>query len=336
MIIKTKACARAALIGNPSDGYFGKTISFAFDNFTANVTMYETPDLEIMPTRRDDSVFKSIDALAEDVRLFGYYGGIRLLKAAIKTFYDYTRKNGILLDKRNFTVKYDSDIPNLVGLAGSSAIITACFRALMTFYGVTIPKPELANIIRDTEQNELRITAGLQDRVIQVYEGLVYMNFDRNLIETRGYGEYVPLDPSKLPPIYVAYRTDLSEISDVFHNNIRARFDAGDPEVVSAMKFWSSITDEARTCIETGNKKRLSELMNKNFDKRASVYKLSEGNLRMVSTARNCGASAKFTGSGGAIVGVYENEEMFSHLKQELEKISVKIIKPHIVGGDIH
>ena len=81
MIIKSKAYARAALIGNPSDGYYGKTISFTFDNFAATVTLYESPELEILPTRRDGSVFTSLDDLARDVQLFGYYGGIRLLKA---------------------------------------------------------------------------------------------------------------------------------------------------------------------------------------------------------------------------------------------------------------
>jgi len=330
MIIKSKAYARAALIGNPSDGYFGKTISFTFDNFSALVTLYESPELEILPTRRDGSVFSSIDDLALDVQLFGYYGGIRLLKAAVKTFYDYTRTNGIVLDKRNFTIRYESCIPNLVGLAGSSAIITACYRALMTFYGVTIPKPELANIIRDTEQNELGISAGLQDRVIQVYEGLVYMDFDKTLIERQGYGRYELLDPAKLPPIYIAYRTDLSEISDVFHNNIKARFLAGDKTIVDAMKFWAGITDEALQCLENDNAKKLGALMDANFDKRASIYKLSEGNIRMVQAARACGASAKFTGSGGAIIGVYKDEKMFEKLSLELDRISVRVIKPNI------
>ena len=32
MIIREKAYPRAALIGNPSDGYFGKTIAFVFRN----------------------------------------------------------------------------------------------------------------------------------------------------------------------------------------------------------------------------------------------------------------------------------------------------------------
>lgn len=331
MIIKTKAYARAALIGNPSDGYFGKTISFTFDNFAATVTLYETPELEIIPIVRDGSTFSSIDALAEDVRLFGYYGGIRLLKAAIKTFRDYAIENGINLGNKNFTIRYESNIPNLVGLAGSSAIITACYRALMAFYGVTIPKAELANIIRATEQHELGITAGLQDRVIQVYEGLVYMDFDKNLMDKRGYGEYVELPIDELPNIYVAYRTDLSEISDVFHNNIKARYDAGEKLIVDAMKYWADITDEAKECLATKDYDRLSQLMNDNFDKRASIYKLSDGNLRMVDVARKCGACAKFTGSGGAIVGIYKDEAMFAKLQEELSKISVCVIKPNIV-----
>ena len=331
MIIRTKAYARAALIGNPSDGYFGKIISFTFSNFYASVTLYESPELEIIPTERDGSIFKSIDALMDDVRLFGYYGGIRLLKAAIKTFRQYTIRKGIEIDNRNFTIRYESNIPNLVGMAGSSAIITACFRALMAFYGVTIPKAELANIILATEHNELGITAGLQDRVIQVYEGLVYMDFDKALMEKQGHGNYVELNPTVLPNLFIAYRTDLSEMSDVFHNNIRARFDAGEKEIVDAMKYWADITDEGRDCLLSGDFDKLSKLMNDNFDLRAKLYKLSEGNLRMVKIARECGASAKFTGSGGAIVGIYKDEAMFEQLKEKLSKYSVNVIKPNIV-----
>lgn len=335
MIIKSKAYARAALIGNPSDGYFGKTISFTFDNFAATVTLYESPELEIVPTQRDGSTFASIDDLVEDVKLFGYYGGIRLLKAAIKTFHDYTHSRGIEHDQRNFTIRYESNIPNLVGLAGSSAIITACFRALMTFYGVTIPKPELANIIRETEQRELGIAAGLQDRVIQVYEGLVYMDFNQTLIEQQGFGHYEYLDASKLPPLFIAYRTDLSEISDVFHNNIKSRFLNGEKEVMDAMRYWAEITDEARLCLESGNTQKLSKLMDANFDQRAKLYNLSEGNLRMVKVARECGASAKFTGSGGAIIGIYQDEAMFQKLTEELSKISVSVIKPNLVKSSL-
>src|ERR1039457_537692 len=106
MIIHTKAYPRAGLIGNPSDGYFGKTISFTFANFAAEVLLYQTPELEIIPAARDHSHFQSIRQLAADVRQHGYCGGIRLLKAAGNRFYDYCEEPPIPLDERNFRIRY--------------------------------------------------------------------------------------------------------------------------------------------------------------------------------------------------------------------------------------
>ena len=331
MIIRTTAYPRAALIGNPSDGYFGKTIAFTFSNFSARVTLYESPELEIVPSRRDGSTFSNIAGLYEDVRLFGYYGGIRLLKAAIKLFYGYCLEHEIELHTRNFTIRYDSDIPNLVGLAGSSAIITATLRALLSFYGVSIPKPQLANLIRAVENRELGISAGLQDRVAQVYQGMVYMDFDKRLFDKQGFGHYEPLNPAKMPPLYIAYRTDLSEGSEVFHNNIRERFDRGEPEVVDAMKYWANLTVQAKEALERGDWTKLSELMDANFDKRKQIFQLSEGNLRMVATARSVGASAKFTGSGGAIIGVYTDDAMFGKLSEAFASQNIRVFKPAFI-----
>jgi glucuronokinase len=331
MIIRTHAYPRAALIGNPSDGYFGKTIAFTFGNFRAETTPYESPELTILPSRRDESVFAGIDALADDVRLFGYYGGIRLIKAAIKSFRDHCRASGIALHDRNFTVGYRTDIPNLVGLAGSSAIITSCMRALIAFYGVSIPKPQLANLIRAVENRELGIAAGLQDRVAQVYQGLVYMDFDRATMERQGYGRYEPLDAALMPPLYIAYRTDLSEGSEVFHNNMRERFERGEREVLEAMGYWAELTDRARTALERRDHHALGELMNANFDRRAQICRLSEGNLRLVETARAAGASAKFSGSGGAIVGVCPDETVFERLRSAFAGQQVQVFRPRLV-----
>ena len=89
MIVKTYAYPRAALIGNPSDGYFGKTIAFTFSNFQADVTIYATAELEILPARRDRSRYHSLAELASDVKTYGYYGGMRLLKATLAVFHDY-------------------------------------------------------------------------------------------------------------------------------------------------------------------------------------------------------------------------------------------------------
>src|SRR5207249_11695093 len=89
MIITTHAYARAGLVGNPSDGYFGKTISFVIRNFKATVRLWESPHFEIVPTYGDFARFDNVGEFIRDVRLHGYYGGLRLQKATVKKFHDY-------------------------------------------------------------------------------------------------------------------------------------------------------------------------------------------------------------------------------------------------------
>jgi glucuronokinase len=331
MIIKRRSYPRAALIGNPSDGYFGKTIAFVFKNFSADITLYQTPELEIVHNTMDHTIFDSIEQLYEDVRMHGYYGGIRLLKAAVKKFYEYCRENGIQLDKRNFTIRYDSNIPIRLGLAGSSAIITACMKALMAFYNISIPKPVLANMVLSVETDELCIPAGLQDRVAQAYEKPVFMDFSRDLMEKQGYGHYEELNASTFPNLYIGYRIDLSEGTEVVHNDFRARYIAGDKNVTEAIRRWAQLTVEFKECLERKNYNKIGDLINENFDIRKNVMNISQKNIEMVDLARSVGAAVKFTGSGGAIIGTYKDEAMFNELCRKLQKISVEVIKPEIV-----
>lgn len=331
MIINTKSYPRAALLGNPSDGYFGKTIAFLFKNFSANVTLYETPEIEILPADYDSNVFDSISELSEDVELYGYYGGIRLLKAAVKRFYDYCVEKNIKLHGRNFTLRYSSDIPFRLGLAGSSAIITACFRALMEYYQVLIPQHFMANLVLSVETEELGLGAGLQDRVAQAYEVPIFMDFEKNIMESRNYGIYDPVERKHLQNLYIAYQNDLSEGSEVVHNDFRERYNFGVTEVVEAIERWAEITVQGREALETGDRDRLNQLINQNFDLRRSVMNISSKNIEMVELARSAGASAKFTGSGGAIIGTYEDDKMYKNLKKVLAIKNITIIKPEIL-----
>lgn len=332
MIVKTKSYPRAAVIGNPSDGYFGKTIAFIFDNFSADVELFETPELEIVSYIRDHSVYQGIKHLVNSIEHYGYYGGVRLIKATIKKFYDYCSENKLPLDNRNFTIRYSSDIPQCVGLAGSSAIITACIRALMQFFGVDIPNPLLANIVLSVEVEELKIQAGLQDRVAQVYCQPVYMDFDKKHMEAAGYGMYSELSSTLFPSMYIAYRTDLSQVSEVVHNNLKQRYNNQDNDVLQAIQEWSDLTVQFKNSIENKNTGNIGELMNRNFDLRRAITNVSEGNIAMVEAARDVGVSAKFTGSGGAIIGTYKGEEMYEKLCQKLKTMNVEVLKPNIVS----
>lgn len=330
-IIRQKAFARAGILGNPSDGYFGKTIAVILKSYFAQVTIYEWDELEIV-MNENDTRFRSLDELVQDVRLHGYYGGVRLVKATIKRFAEYCKKYGIHLHDRTFSIRYETNIPRQVGMAGSSAIIAATLRCLMKFYDVEIPKHLQPSLILSVEQGELGITAGLQDRVVQVYEGMIFMDFSRERLQTENdleFGCYEPikLNPEDLPPLYLAFKTDVSEPTEIIHNDLRHRWNDGVPEVHDAMKRFAELTELGRIAIESQRWERLGELMNANFDLRRKICQIAKGQIAMVETARAVGVSAKFAGSGGAIVGTYPDEPTYQRLVQSMKNAGCVVQK---------
>jgi glucuronokinase len=331
LIIEERAYARAGLLGNPSDGYFGKTISISVKNFGARISLYESPELRIELNPVDQMEYPNIHTFMERIKSLGYYGGERLVKAAIKKFTEYCRENHIQLENKNFTIRYLSTIPRQVGLAGSSAIITATFRALMRFFNIKISKQILPTLILNAEMEELGINAGLQDRVIQVYEGCVFMDFDKEHLLANNHGIYKQMDPNALTNLFIAYKTELSKVSGVVFNDVRSRYDQGDQQVIDILSQIAECAEEGRKMIENADISHIDELINKNFDLRQNVMNISESNLELVQTARNCGASAKFAGSGGSIIGRYKDDEMLTRLIVELKKIKARVIKPYIL-----
>ena len=330
MLLRTHSFARAGLLGNPSDGYFGKTLSFAFSNFSTNLVMYETPEMGFVPAPEDDATFDSPEDLIRDIQLFGYYGGIRLLKAVAKLFFLYCRERGLTLPKKNFTVRYSSNVPRLVGLSGSSAICTAMLKALQKFYGVSISEEDAPTICLKAERDELGIQCGLQDRVIQVYGGCVFMDFEQSLVEATGHGRYERLDPKLLPNLYVAYDPNRAEVSGKYHKKLRVLFEEKKPDIVAAMSEFADIAQQGRDALVAGKPERLPPLVNANFNLRDRIFNVAEANRNMVMTARQSGASAKFAGSGGAIVGTYEDEAQFAELTRRLAEIGCTTLKPRI------
>ena len=330
MIITANAYARAGLVGNPSDGYYGKTISFIIRNFAATVRLWESPYFEILPTPGDFARYESVAQFLKEQKLFGYYGGQRLMKAAVKTFFAYCDKNRLPLHDRQFTLQFDTTIPRLVGLSGSSGIVVATFRVLMEWYDVQIPRHLLPGLVLSAERDELGITAGLQDRVIQIYEGITYMNFDQKLMEQRGHGDYVTLNPPAAPPLYVAYDANRAEISDITHRNLRQLFDRGDRHVVEAMTTFGELAERGRSALMASDWQTLHEVTNANFDLRKTIMPISPENQRMIDVARGTGASAKFAGSGGAICGVYHSGKQYQDLVDALAALRCDVIRPVI------
>ncbi|KAJ1175301.1 hypothetical protein NDU88_000589 [Pleurodeles waltl] len=328
-VVKTITCrsyARIGIIGNPSDGYNGKTIAMTIANFWAESTISESKQLILLPhPLNDPTEFGSLQDLYHISRKEGYLGGLRLLQATCKKFYHYCSEKGIALPKQNCTLKYNVNIPRQVGLAGSSAIVSATLKCLMQFYNLKdddLPKSIRANFILDVETEELFIVAGLQDRVVQVYEGLIYMDFSKDLMDKQGFGQYEYMDPSHLPPFWLAYLRDPSD-SGVIHSDVRQRWLSGDPTVLETMKKFADLTDEAKRAMESRNWTELADLMSLNFELRRSLFtdaSLGTGNLKMIEIAKQHGSAAKLPGSGGAVVGLCLDPEKLVPLKKTFQE----------------
>jgi glucuronokinase len=330
MRIAAEAYARAGLLGNPSDGYFGKTIAAVIKNFSAQVWMSESRDLRICASEDELEIYQNGKELIDKTNLYGYHSGRPLIKAAIKVFFDYCRSQNIPVEDKNFVIWYESAIPRQVGLGGSSAIIVAALRGLMKFYAVDIPIELQPTLALRAEVDELGINAGFMDRVVQVYEGCVYMDLDRSLIEKRGYGLYERLDSRILPQLYLAYRPDLSKVSGRALNDIRLAYERKDASTLTALNRLAEIAAEGREAHLRQDFARWPALMNENFDLRSRIMRISKSNLEMIMTARRCGASAKFAGSGGSIIGIYDGEDMYERLARELDRLGATVLKPTI------
>jgi glucuronokinase len=203
----------------------------------------------------------------------------------------------------------------------------------MEFYGVEVPLHVQPSLVLSVETEELGIAAGLQDRVVQAYEGLVYMDFARQRMQQHcGFqcGIYEPLDPALLPPLYVAFKPDVSTPTEVVHSNLRARFEQGEPAVLEAMDQLAELAVQAREAILAGNAERLGQLIDANFELRRSICRLPAGQVEMVERARRAGATAKFAGSGGAIVGTCPDDDTFRRLEADLGGVGCRVIRPVI------
>ncbi len=134
------AFARAALAGNPSDGYEGAVLAVTLPSLCARVAALPATALAVTPANQ---------LVAATARRMG-------IAAAI----DWT-----------------TTIPESVGLGGSSAIVIATVRALCRLTDSALEPAALAELALAVELEDLGIAGGLQDRVAQAYEGLTFMEF---------------------------------------------------------------------------------------------------------------------------------------------------------------
>jgi glucuronokinase len=289
-----RAFARAALAGNPSDGYGGRTLAVVIQDFAAHA--------------------RAERADVDEITVPGE-GGEPLMRATLARFRDR------LGEAAPVALSCQTNVPREVGLGGSSAIVIACARALCDMHGVELETDELARLALAVESEDLGIAAGLQDRMVQARETLVAMDFG-------GHPLYEELDPELLPPLFVAWHPDAAAPSGLAHGELRERHERGDPEVTATLSRLATHAASARQALLDRDHAAFAGCVDASFDERLRIMHVDELTAAMVAAARGAGAAANSAGSGGAIVGTLPDDDAWPRVRAELEALGASAIRP--------
>ena len=317
--------ARTAIVGNPSDGFGGATVALALPQLEARVQAEPRSSVTIESGEARIAFAGAADLVAAGAA--GAYppgGPLALAMAAAKRLCERAEASGTRLGDLGFALDVsESAIPPQVGLAGSSAIVIGTLRALAEVTCTRLADRELPRLALACETEELGISAGLQDRVVQTMGGLVHMDFDPAHPEG---GVYEWLDAGLLPPLLVAWLAGAGTHSGAAHRTVAERHARGDAEVVEVLAEIAELAHVGRRAIETGDDGALGALMARNFDLRRRIYALDPTHVRLIECARGHGVPANYTGSGGAIVALAGDREAADALARDLERLGCETL----------
>lgn len=314
-MIATGTCsARAALAGNPSDGYRGAVVSVPVNSVSAVVTATSADRFEIVHSPTADDTFATLDRLVDHIDRFGTDDARQLVLATIRAL---ARHHDVDIDPLRIDVH--SDIPRSVGLAGSSAIVIATLRALIAAssgapWAVSLADDHdaLARLALSVETVELGIGAGLQDRLVQAHGAPLLMDFadgaaqlSRRLLEVPGH-------------LVVAFHAQAGEPSGVVHADLRDRYDADEDGVRANLAEIAEQAHLAAQAIAAGDASGLGRAMDRTLDRRAVLLALDPKLLAAAHAVRAAGGHANWTGSGGALIVLAHDAAMDRAIRRML------------------
>jgi len=262
--IVATAPARAALAGNPSDLYGGAVLAVPVTSFTARVDVRDAPATTIVGDER----------------------GRDLVAAAIRR---------APATDAPFQLRWSSDIPFAVGLAGSSAIVVATLRALAARAGAELDALDLALLALAVEVEELGMVAGLQDRATQAFAAPV-------LVDMAATERVTVVRPARPVRIAVAWCEAAGASSDEYHRDLRA----SEPP---RMDELAALARRAAGALAAGDATALATVMGESAAVRSTVAPLSAAHDTLAAAVTDAGLVPNSAGSGGAVAAVVTDDD---------------------------
>jgi galactokinase/mevalonate kinase-like predicted kinase len=213
-------------------------------------------------------------------------------------------------------VQYWSEIPMQSGLSGSTALVVAILRALLSWRGTNLVPYGLAERARYIELNYLKVVCGYQDAYMCTFGGLNYMDFrGKQFYRSEEAELFATIEPlgrylSELP--FVLGYTGVQHASGEVHRPIRERWLEGEREVVEAYERITEIARKGKKALLLRDWDALGDLMNENHTIQRDLGGSGESNERLITAALDAGAlGAKLAGagSGGTIIALWPWDE---------------------------
>ncbi len=310
-----RAVARAGVAGNPSDALGGAAFAVPIPGLYATVELRESTRLGVRASR-SVAGWSSVAELVEHAGRYGHDGGDRLVSAAVVTLSRHLDALGAedeslaaAARRRDgddpFEAVWSTNIPRSVGLAGSSAIITAALRALAARWQVALSPQVLAALALETEAVELGVAAGWMDRAVQA-------NDVPTLVDTRATSTeaghrvpaMTPVRPGGPVELVVAWDPAGAAPSGRLHGELHDRAMAGEPLVVRTVELLAEAAGAAADAVTRVDLDALAAAVDATCELRDSLGALDRSTAALAATARTRGCAATSAGSGGAVLAV--------------------------------
>ena len=252
------------------------------------------------------------------------YGGA-VLAIPVRAFAAHAEATGATVDppselvaaalaRTNATgVRWSTDIPRSVGLAGSSALVLATLRA----GGVALEPLALAQVALSIERDDLGIPGGLQDRVTQAFDAPV-------LVDASGATPTVTsLRPARDLRFVVAWLPSAAADSGDYHARVAE-------SVPGSMSELAAAAHAAAIAFRAGDAEALAENMAASAVIRARLAPLSAQHHVLADAVAAVGLCPNSTGSGGAVAAVVTSPEQLDALATALRPIGAEFVIEHI------
>ena len=98
--------------------------------------------------------------------------------------------------------------------------------------------------------------------------------------------------------------------------------------MLQAIDGFRQLVDEGRACLQAGDYAGLRALIDRNFEARCRVFAVGVRDREKVRIAREQGAAAKLFRSGGAVIGVPQDEGDLDRLLERYRECGFAAIRP--------